>query len=222
MNTMSANRLHPVLWVAAVAVIVLCLTGVAAMTGALPTSKSAEQDNIPQPQPAAMVANAAPAAAEAAPPSQAVETPAPAPRRVIKHERRHTETVARNDRADDVPPPPPAAAMCRDCGRIESIERIVKEGEGSGVGAVAGGALGGVLGNQVGDGRGRTLATIAGVIGGAMLGNHVEKQRKQSVTYRTTVRYDDGTSGVFNTATDQGLREGERVRVVDGTLRPES
>lgn len=225
MNTVPANRLHPILWVAAVAVIVLCITGVAAITGALPMSKSAEQDNIPQPQPATTAANtSSEASPDAMPAPQPAEAPVPMPppRRVVKHERRHVEAVARNERADDMPPPPPpAAAVCRDCGRIESIQRIVKEGDGSGVGAVAGGALGGVLGHQVGNGNGRTLATIAGLVGGAMLGNHVEKQRNQSVTYKTVVRYDDGTSGIFNSASDQGFREGERVRVVDGELRPE-
>lgn len=215
MNTVSANRsLHPVLWVAAVAVIVLAITGVAAMTGALPSSKSAEAEDIPQPV----------AAATAPPAAPAVEAPVakPAPKPAVKHvERRHAQTVARNDRADnDYVPPPPPPAVCRDCGRIESIQTIAKEGDGSGVGAVAGGALGGVLGHQVGNGNGRTLATIAGAIGGAFLGNHVEKQRKQTVSYKTVVRYDDGTSGVFNSATDQGFREGERVRVVDGELRP--
>jgi uncharacterized protein YcfJ len=212
MNNVSANRsLHPVLWVAAVAVIVLAITGIAAMTGALPSSKSAEAEDIPQP----VAATPTPQAVSA------VEAPVakPAPKPAVKHvERRRVETVARNDRVDDVPPPPP---VCRDCGRIESIQRMVKEGDGSGVGAAAGGALGGVLGHQVGDGSGRTLATIAGVVGGAMLGNHVEKQRKQTVSYKTIVRYDDGTSGVFNSPTEQGFREGERVRVVNGELRPE-
>jgi uncharacterized protein YcfJ len=32
-----------------------------------------------------------------------------------------------------------------------------------------------LLGNQVGSGRGRTLATVAGVVGGGYLGNTVAK-----------------------------------------------
>ena len=43
---------------------------------------------------------------------------------------------------------------------------------GIGVGAV----VGGLLGNQVGGGRGKTLATIAGAVGGGFLGNEIAKR----------------------------------------------
>jgi uncharacterized protein YcfJ len=45
---------------------------------------------------------------------------------------------------------------------------------GIGVGAV----IGGVIGNQMGSGDGKTLATIAGAIGGGYLGNEVAKNSK--------------------------------------------
>jgi outer membrane lipoprotein SlyB len=77
------------------------------------------------------------------------------------------------------------------------------------------------LGNGVGQGNGRTVATIAGLVGGAMLGNHVEKARKQIVTYQTTVRFDDGSTRVFNNTYEQGFRDGERVRLVNGAIKPE-
>ena len=43
---------------------------------------------------------------------------------------------------------------------------------GIGVGAV----VGGLLGSQVGSGNGKTLATIAGAVGGGYLGNEVAKR----------------------------------------------
>lgn len=223
MNTMSTHRpLHPVLWVAAIAVILLSITGIAAIMGLIPTSKSAEPvAAIPQP----VASTAAPTTVAATPP---VETPAPAPEAVVKHNappkhrhvERHAEQITRAEPAAELAPPPPPA-ICNDCGRIESVQRIVHEGEGSGVGAVAGGAIGGLLGNGVGQGNGRTLTTIAGVVGGALLGNKVEKSRKQIVSYQTTVRFDNGTSRVFNSDHEQGFRDGERVRLVNGEIKPE-
>lgn len=57
-----------------------------------------------------------------------------------------------------------------------------KTGAGAAMGAIAGGALG----NQVGRGDGRAVATIAGVIGGAMLGNRIEGQPAPQVRDQTT------------------------------------
>jgi uncharacterized protein YcfJ len=52
-------------------------------------------------------------------------------------------------------------------------------GETSGMGAIVGGLAGGALGNQVGQGRGRTAATIGGVVLGALAGNNVEGNMNQ-------------------------------------------
>ncbi len=49
----------------------------------------------------------------------------------------------------------------------------------TGLGAVVGGIAGGALGNQVGQGRGRTAATIGGVVLGALAGNSVEGNMNQ-------------------------------------------
>ncbi len=49
----------------------------------------------------------------------------------------------------------------------------------SGMGAIVGGLAGGALGNQVGQGRGRTAATIGGVVLGALAGNNVEGNMNQ-------------------------------------------
>lgn len=50
----------------------------------------------------------------------------------------------------------------------------------SGVGALVGGLIGGVVGNSFGGGDGRALATAAGVLGGAVLGNTAEAQQRQA------------------------------------------
>ena len=48
--------------------------------------------------------------------------------------------------------------------------------------AIAGAVIGGILGHQVGDGRGRDLATIGGVVGGGLLGANVGRGSGQPTT----------------------------------------
>lgn len=47
------------------------------------------------------------------------------------------------------------------------------------VGTAIGAVAGGLLGNQVGGGKGRTLATVAGAVGGGYAGNRIEASRQQ-------------------------------------------
>jgi len=112
----------------------------------------------------------------------------------------------------------PVVSVCRTCGTIDSINTIVKQGEGSGAGAVLGGVLGGVLGHQVGNGRGKDLATVAGAVGGAVLGNSVEKNAKAANSYDVRVRMDDDTFRTVRNQTEPGLRVGDKVRVEDGRI----
>ncbi len=58
--------------------------------------------------------------------------------------------------------------------QICNNEQVVTEGKKSGAGAVMGAIAGGAVGHQVGRGNGRTLATMAGVLGGAVLGDRIE------------------------------------------------
>ncbi|MBB3225997.1 uncharacterized protein YcfJ [Luteibacter sp. Sphag1AF] len=55
---------------------------------------------------------------------------------------------------------------------------------GTAIGAVAGG----VLGNQVGGGKGKTLATVAGAVGGGYAGNRIQKNNQDKNSYTTTER----------------------------------
>jgi outer membrane lipoprotein SlyB len=239
--------LHPALMIAAASVTALSLAGVGVLTGVLPFGqKSADPANaqvaaaLPAPQSAQLPA-AAPAAAPA--PTVAVNvnnTPAPAAttQRTAVAQRAAAPKpvrVARNDSDIEVyrgtgaerypeqvrtaaPVYSQAPAICRDCGTIESVREIAKEGEGSGIGAVAGGVLGGVLGNQIGNGRGRDVATVAGAIGGAFAGHQIEKSQKKVVDYQITVRLEDGSSRVFHQDTAPAWRSGDRVRIENGTL----
>ena len=106
--------------------------------------------------------------------------------------------------------------VCRNCGTVDSITPITKQGEGSGAGAVLGGVLGGVLGHQVGGGRGKDLATVAGAVGGAVLGNTVEKNSKTTSVYDVRVRLEDGTFQTLRYETEPGIRVGDKVKIENG------
>ncbi len=56
---------------------------------------------------------------------------------------------------------------------------VVTEAPNSGAGAVMGALAGGAMGNAVGNGSGRALATMIGLVGGAVVGNNVEGPRSQ-------------------------------------------
>ena len=57
--------------------------------------------------------------------------------------------------------------VCRD-------ETVTVPGRKSGAGALIGGIAGGAMGNAVGNGSGRALATMIGLVGGAIVGDRVE------------------------------------------------
>jgi outer membrane lipoprotein SlyB len=113
----------------------------------------------------------------------------------------------------------PAVARA-DTGEVIAIEPIVSRDAPTGVGAAVGGVAGGLLGNQIGSGGGRKTATVLGAVGGALAGNEIEKHRAQKVTgYRISVRLDNGEQRTFSESSDAGLRPGDRVRLVDGSLQ---
>lgn len=87
-------------------------------------------------------------------------------------------------------------------------------GTGIGVGAVAGGVVGGVLGNQVGGGRGKKLATVAGVVGGAMVGHEIEQRNaQQQNVYQIGVRLNNGAYQTVTQESVADLQVGSRVRI---------
>ena len=114
--------------------------------------------------------------------------------------------------------PKVVAAICRSCGRVDSIIPIENAGQGSGAGAVLGGVLGGVLGHQVGNGRGRDAATVVGAVGGAVLGNQVERNNNASRSYDVRVRMDDKSYRTVRYEVEPNVRVGDKVRLEGGRL----
>lgn len=239
--------LHPMLWLAAGAVTVCALAGTAYFTGLLPRH-DAPPPPLVATVPAPPAVTPTPPEVAATPPVPApVATPAPAASKpaskpVVKPHpvrRDNSQEYSSRDARERVPYPAygnrddgstaypdngrsynSQPAYCRECGTIESVRSVVREGEGSGLGAVAGGVVGGALGNGVGQGTGRDLATIAGVIGGAVLGNKVEKSQRQTLSYQITVRFEDGSSRTFVSERETAWQAGDRVKVINGQIIP--
>ena len=115
--------------------------------------------------------------------------------------------------------PVASKAVCADCGVIVSTQLINNAKAGSGIGLVGGAVVGGLLGNQIGGGRGKDLATVAGAVGGAVAGNEIEKSSSSTQHYEITVRFENGSSRVFNQANQPTWQPGDRVRVIDGVIR---
>jgi len=51
---------------------------------------------------------------------------------------------------------------------------VTQSAPGTGAGALMGAIAGGAMGNAIGDGSGRALATVIGIVGGAMVGDRIE------------------------------------------------
>jgi outer membrane lipoprotein SlyB len=99
-------------------------------------------------------------------------------------------------------------------GNVAGIRNVVVAGQSSGVGMASGAVVGGVAGHQIGKGRGKTVATILGVIAGGAVGNAVEQQGNTRPALELTVIYPNGEVVVVTQPLDnQVFRIGDRVQV---------
>jgi outer membrane lipoprotein SlyB len=198
MNTTVADSKSPhlLMWIAGIAVILFSIVGIAAIMGWIPTSMGRGNDNVEVAAPAKLATNAA---GGDAPRMQADSRPHPAPMPAAQRV--------------------PAHPHCANCGVIESTRALKSKGEGTGIGAVGGAVVGRLLGNQVGAGRGNTVATAIGAVGGAVAGNEVEKRVKSTTGYEITVRLDNGSSRVVNEGSSSAWHTGDRVKIVSGEIQ---
>lgn len=102
-------------------------------------------------------------------------------------------------------------------GTVESVVQDAVQNVNTTVGTIGGALVGGGLGSLIGGGTGQTVATVVGAIGGAYAGNQMA-QRSQTIVWRITVRYDDGSLATIQQTTAPGLRPGDRVRVTANAI----
>lgn len=241
-TTSTRPALHPMMILAALAVILFCLAGTAAIMGWIPSSVGGNAPNreLTEADRLALSAQMLPVpAASALAPSAGDQRYALADTRnaepaarYVEPETRYVEPESR-PLARDVAPrraeperapvkvasATPAKKWCSNCGNIESIRAVTTRAEGSGLGAAGGAVLGGLLGSQIGGGNGKKLATVAGAVGGAVVGNQVEGNMKATTSYEIRVRLDDGSARTFRQQSEPQWRTGQRVKVVNGALR---
>ncbi|MBK4737277.1 glycine zipper 2TM domain-containing protein [Noviherbaspirillum pedocola] len=174
-----AHRIHPLVAGAAASVMLVSLVGVAAITGLVPSSHGTVPGNAPIATQQAGVVNVPTQQYGVMPAQTQQQQSVPVVvREVVEHKTvvhdqyvqhatapRHTH-AAQYAQYDSTPRYVPAPVYQR------SAPAASNSPVGIGVGAV----VGGLLGSQVGGGNGKTLATIAGAVGGGYVGNEVVKR----------------------------------------------
>ena len=113
----------------------------------------------------------------------------------------------------------PKAPACPDCGTVTGIREIEKPRK-MGAGTATGAVIGGVLGYAIGGPRNRTAGTVVGAAGGAVAGNVVENRAGENATFEIGVQFDDGSSRVITQDSHRSLKQGSRVKLVNGVLTP--
>ncbi|SAK71180.1 glycine zipper 2TM domain-containing protein [Caballeronia ptereochthonis] len=210
------SRIHPLVAAAAVSVILACGTGVAAMTGLLPSSKATAAAVTASPLVDAQVTKTTPSQQASQP---ATQQAAPLPRAVRGHHVNPARTAA-PVHEPAVHATNPAPAYDPYAGEVTAVNTVQTAQPTTGLGAVGGAVVGGLAGTQIGNGRGRTAATIIGAIGGGLAGNQIEHAVHKATTYQVQVRMDDGSVRTFNYEAAPGVAIGQKVRVSGETLTP--
>ena len=111
-------------------------------------------------------------------------------------------------------PMPPAPVEVRR-GVIEQITPTqITSNQHAGVSAILGGLAGVGIGSLIGGGTGRDVAMVAGAVGGALVGNEVQKRHDQPIAaQQIMVRTTSGVLVAITQPTNPGLRVGQRVYI---------
>ncbi len=86
-----------------------------------------------------------------------------------------------------------------------SVEQVQVQQRNSGAGAVMGAIAGGAMGNAIGNGGGRAVATMVGLMGGAILGDRIEGNaypQVQNVQRCITQTYYENRTVAYNVVYD--------------------
>jgi outer membrane lipoprotein SlyB len=101
-------------------------------------------------------------------------------------------------------------------GTIIGLRPVVIAQDNTSAGGALGAVAGAALASHVGNGRGRTLAVIAGAIVGAYGGQTAQGAAQRQAGVVVTVRLDNGRIMAVTQTADQPLTQGERVQLIQG------
>lgn len=168
-TTATSNRIHPLVAAAAVSLTLVSLVGAAAIAGLLPNSHGA-----------AVTSPAAEMTSNGSAPLAQQSVPAPVVREIVRYKtvvhheypRRH-ETAYNGDRVQLA-----QADQSRDYRQAPAYQQPAPVAQNSPLGMGIGALVGGLVGSHVGGGNGRTLAAIAGAVGGGYVGNEIAKRNQ--------------------------------------------
>ena len=112
------------------------------------------------------------------------------------------------------PGPTPGAGEIQR-GVIEQISATqIPTNHQQGLGAVVGGLAGLGIGSLIGGGTGRDVAMVAGAIGGAVIGNEVQRKKDQPIAgQQIIVRVSSGVLVQITQPVGPSLRVGQRVYI---------
>lgn len=101
-------------------------------------------------------------------------------------------------------------------GTVLAVHSVTIEAARSqtGTGTMVGGAAGGLLGSRLGHGGAKTLATVAGALGGAVAGHAIAAHHYSQPALQITVRLDQGGTIAITQHVGPIFRVGERVEVL--------
>ncbi|MDR3368429.1 hypothetical protein [Rhodoferax sp.] len=89
--------------------------------------------------------------------------------------------------------------------QVCSVEQVAVQSRKSGAGALMGAIAGGAMGNAIGNGGGRAVATMVGLMGGAILGDSIEgtsAPQVQNVQRCTTQTFYENRTVAYNVVYD--------------------
>ena len=93
--------------------------------------------------------------------------------------------------------------------QVCSQQPVAVEQPNSGAGSLMGAIAGGAMGNAIGDGSGRALATVIGLVGGAIVGNRVEGSGTQVQNFQqcSTQTYYENRAVAYNVTYEYAGRQ---------------
>jgi outer membrane lipoprotein SlyB len=111
------------------------------------------------------------------------------------------------------------APACPECGTVTGVREVEKPRK-VGAGTATGAVIGGVLGYAIGGPHNRGVGTAVGAVGGGVAGNVIENNAAEGKTYEIGVLFDDGHSQAIMQDSHASLKQGSRVKLVNGKLAP--
>ena len=168
-----SKRIHPMMAGAAASVMLVSLLGAAAITGILPSSRGTTAETARSAAPTSATVTEAASNQQAA--SVAAVVPQyPEHRTPVHHQYAQHQADLTRARPVQVAQSEPV----RQYSPAPVYQQAAPVAQNSPLGIGIGAVVGGLLGSKVGGGNGRTLAAIAGAVGGGYVGNEIAKHNQ--------------------------------------------